>query len=218
MNVSEEFTRVLKFIHAHRDGEVSENITRSGAQYNVNYGLSTLLLKNEARRIGPAQELAERLWVEDTRETRLMALFLLDPGRCDAVFLDKLVRTLATVEMSLQAAMTILQSPAVDVDLIVRWCKDDQMTVKLAGYNTLVRKVKTGTFAGECLGTFFAMLGVEIAGHKPLPRQSVCAALEAIASQGAPARDDVVRFVENMEVQDANAARFLVVNVLEVIR
>jgi len=218
MNVQAEFTRVIKFIYAHRDGEVAENITKSGGNYNMNYGLSSLLIKNEARRIGTSQELALKLWKENTRETRLMALYLFDPQKCDIQFINDLVNQFPGTEIALQASMSLLQNAGIELSDIVRWCKDDAMPVKLTGYNTLVRKIKSGNFAGESFGIFFEMLGGEIEKQNTLPLQSVSIALETIARAGEANREEVIRFVEKVSARDMKTTRFLVVNVLEVIR
>lgn len=47
----------LIFIRHHQDGEIAEKLRNSGLQYNMNYGVSSLLLSNYAKTHGRDQVL-----------------------------------------------------------------------------------------------------------------------------------------------------------------
>ena len=68
----------LNFIRHHQDGEIAEKIRNSGMEYNMNYGVSSLLLSNYAKSVGRNQELADALWKENFREAKLMTFMFAD--------------------------------------------------------------------------------------------------------------------------------------------
>lgn len=67
----------LSRIHAHfrqlRNGEVVDNLATQGITYRIAWGLESYRLKEIASEFEQSAELAEALWAEDVRESKMLA-------------------------------------------------------------------------------------------------------------------------------------------------
>ena len=214
MDVNANYSNILKFIYNLRDGETVDLMKKRGASYNASYGLSTLHIKNEASRIGKCQELALKLWAQDTRETKIFALHLLEPEKCDEKFLNSIVLELPNVEIAQQAAMTVLYEAEILPETLVEWCKCSSISVKMAGYHTLIRKIKAGTFAASAFGILFVLIHHELNNDPELVLREIASLLEAMARSDEK-KEAVVEFVNKEVAHNTKYAYYLVENVLK---
>ena len=56
-----------------RNGVVAASMREKGITYRVNFGLTLPLLRRIAASIPPQKELADRLWNESVRESKMLA-------------------------------------------------------------------------------------------------------------------------------------------------
>ena len=69
--------KMLSAIHARfrqlRNGEVADNLYAQGISYKLAWGLESYRLREIAKDFEPSQELAEVLWNEEIRESKMLA-------------------------------------------------------------------------------------------------------------------------------------------------
>lgn len=211
MELNKTFAEILHFIKAHRNGDAAQRMKDMGLIYNMNYGVSLLNIKEFLKTIPQNQELALKLWNEPLRETKLFALYLFEPAQCDSTFIHSLLNSLQNTELSEQAAWSVFCYSQLSQETLLDWCRDDSQTVKLAGYNTIIRKLKTGNMPQFDFGVFFDMLYHEIETDAVLPQKSVSFALTEIARKGN--KPLVEQFVQKIETINTKQSRFIVDNV-----
>ena len=202
------YAQVLHFIKAQRNGETADLMNKRGLQYNMNYGLSLIHIRQYAKEIGHNHQVAKQLWKENIRETKLFALYLFEPNDLSLEELNKLVLQLNNIELAEQAAFTVLAEADIPQELLMQWCQNSSETVKLTAYNTIIRKMKTGSMPTFDFGVFFEMLHKEIVRDTILPTKSITFALSEIARKGQ--KNLIEAFLKKLEMIDTKQSRFIV--------
>lgn len=86
-------------MYALRNGIIADTLRKAGQPYKVIFGLQIPQLGQIARSVGFDAELADLLWsCTDTRECRLLAMYLYDPATISQVKIMELSRSLLTQE------------------------------------------------------------------------------------------------------------------------
>lgn len=139
----------LNFIRHHQDGEIAEKIRNSGLKYNMNYGVSSLLLSNYAKGIGRNQELADALWKENFREAKLMTFMLADYQTISDETIQTYVSNCENNEMVEIAVIHLFSLLPNALPNAKKWISDSQRYVKMAGYLTIARLAMKQSFGTE---------------------------------------------------------------------
>jgi 3-methyladenine DNA glycosylase AlkD len=202
------YAQVLHFIKAQRNGETANLMTKMGLQYNINYGLSIIHIRQYAKELGRNHHVAKQLWKEDIRETKLFALYLFEPQEFSIDEINKLVLQLNNTELAEQAAFSVLTEADIPQATLMQWCQNASQTVKLTAYNTINRKFKTGNMAEFDFGVFFDMLEQEIAQDNILPTKSITFALSEIARKGH--KNLIEEFLKKLETINTKQCTFIV--------
>ena len=136
----------LIFIRHHQDGEIAEKLRNSGLQYNMNYGVSSLLLSNYAKTHGRDQELADLLWNENFREAKLMTFMLADPQTITETRIADYVAGCANNEMVEIAAMHLFSQLPNAFQWARKWISSPMRYKKMLGYLVIARLTITRNF------------------------------------------------------------------------
>lgn len=139
----------LNFIRHHQDGEIAEKIRNSGLQYNMNYGVSSLLLLNYAKGIGRNQELSDALWKEHFREAKLLALMTADYTTCSAEKIQSYLSGCVNNEMVEIGVINLFSLVNNALQYAKDWITHDNRYEKMAGYLTICRLAITRSFGTE---------------------------------------------------------------------
>ncbi len=136
----------LIFIRHHQDGEIAEKLRNNGLQYNMMYGVSSLLLSNYAKARTRNQELADLLWKENFREAKLLAFMFADPQTITQTRIEHYVRGCSNNEMVEIASMHLF-SQLPDAFLWAKqWIQSDLRYEKMLGYLVIARLAITSKF------------------------------------------------------------------------
>lgn len=112
-----DVTILLSKAHARfrqlRSGELGDNLRAQGMQYRLIWGLESYRLKQIAEEFEPEDEatrkkLAEALWDEDVRESKMLATRLFPASLLDRATAEKWANAIANTELADQAAMHLL--------------------------------------------------------------------------------------------------------------
>lgn len=77
-DISDKVDQIIKRLNKLMDGNVSAQMKHHGLEYKLNYGASLLWVRNLSEEYGNNNELANRLWHRQIRETMLLATFVAD--------------------------------------------------------------------------------------------------------------------------------------------
>ena len=143
------FSEAISFIKHHQDGEVAEMLRYRGLQYNMIYGVSSSLLYSHAKKIGKNQDVARKLWEQDFREAKLLALMLADPETIEINELQSMVFSFSNHEMVEIASLHLLPHIPHAIDRAYEWIQDEREFVKMTGYmlaNRVANRLKHVSF------------------------------------------------------------------------
>ena len=102
----------LSAIHARfrqlRNGEVVDNLAAQGITYRLAWGLESYRLREIAQDFEPSAELAEALWAEDVRESKMLATRLYPIGELTIGKALEWVAAVRYTEIADQMCMNLL--------------------------------------------------------------------------------------------------------------
>ncbi len=107
------------------DGEASELMMKSGADYRRNYGVSLVHLRKMGSEIDQNNELARRLWYREIRETMILATLAANIKQLTIVELNQWGGMINTIELSEQMGRNILCSPEITDDFLSDWLQSE---------------------------------------------------------------------------------------------
>lgn len=99
---------ISKKIRTLENGVIAADMERNGLQYNHNYGVSVVHLRQFSEGYAPNQELAELLWEKDWRETRILASLIADPSVYKKEVIEKWIDTCTTSELVEQLSLNLV--------------------------------------------------------------------------------------------------------------
>lgn len=118
-------TTLLSDIHAQfrrlRCGAVAESLQAQGIRYRLAWGVESYRLKEIAQRYRPDASLAERLWNEETRESRMLATRLYPLESLTEEKAEEWSRQIPYAEIADQACMNLFARAPFAPRLIERW-------------------------------------------------------------------------------------------------
>ena len=104
--------KVLSDIHARfrqlRSGELADNLALQGVKYRIAWGLESYRLKEIAEDFEQNAELAEALWEEDVRESKMLATRLFPTNELSAEKALSWVKEARYTEIADQVCMNLL--------------------------------------------------------------------------------------------------------------
>ncbi|MBO6013433.1 MAG: DNA alkylation repair protein [Bacteroidales bacterium] len=122
---------LLSDIHAHfrrlRNGEVADNLLAQGIRYRLAWGLESYRLKDIAALYTPDAELAETLWKEDVRESKMLATRLYPVGQMTPETAERWSREIPYAEIADQACMNLFARLPFARQLALGWLKGSPM-------------------------------------------------------------------------------------------
>lgn len=139
MEGKKKYSQIIHFIMENRNGEVAEQMLKWGLNYNMNYGVSVVLLKEFAKKMGKDHELAKLLWKEDMRETKLFSFHFFEPEKLTGDEIDKIVSRFNNHELVEQACMNLLVHLPYAFEKVEEWIKSEEYYVKMTGFMLLAR-------------------------------------------------------------------------------
>lgn len=115
---------VLSAIHARfrqlRNGEVVDNLAAQGITYRLAWGLESYRLREIAQEFEPSAELAETLWAEDVRESKMLATRLYPLDELTIEKAQEWIKDVGHTEIADQLCMNLLAKASFANELIGR--------------------------------------------------------------------------------------------------
>jgi len=135
----QQITQIKKQIKLSMDGIISDSMKAHGIVYKKNYGVSIPRIREIAKSYSKSHDLAQRLWLLDVRETKILAT-LLQPvetftRKHAATWLDKC----SNIELIEQACMNLYQYLPFAIDFSMDCIQSVNIQHKLFGYSLLIR-------------------------------------------------------------------------------
>lgn len=180
--MASQLADALIFIRHHQDGEIAEKIRNSGLKYNMNYGVSSLLLANYAKTIGRNQALADQLWKENFREAKLLTFMIADPESASKELISNYILECENNEMVEIGVIHFFSKLKNAFEYATQWIQSENQYKKMAAYLIVTRLAMTKKFGDENdLLVLFPSFEKDILSEDFFVYQSVTKAFQEIA-------------------------------------
>ncbi len=107
-NTSDQIDEILRALNKLMDGDVSHQMKQKGLEYKLNYGASILWLRELSKKYMGNNDLANRLWLREIRETMILATLIISPKNEDSQTLNNWLDQIPTNEIAEQIGANTL--------------------------------------------------------------------------------------------------------------
>lgn len=125
------------------NGVASTSMREHGLEYKLNFGVSILKIKEIATGYTPHNQLAETLWLEGTRELKILATLLYPVDEFSQDIAQRWVTQIPNQEIRELLCMNLLQKLSYGEDIAHEWATSENQDIRLTGYWLLVRCIIT---------------------------------------------------------------------------
>lgn len=123
------------------NGEVSTSMRKSGLEYKVNFGLDAFSIREIAAKHTPDVVLADKLWLENARECKILATLLHPKDAFSSEKADAWLDQCFLPELTEQLIFNLLQHLPFAANKASEWICQDAEKRKIGGYTLALRLV-----------------------------------------------------------------------------
>jgi 3-methyladenine DNA glycosylase AlkD len=134
---------IKKHIYLHKNGIVSESMEAKGIRYDLNYGVSIPDLKQLADTLPHDALLAQQLWNENIRETKLLATLLYPTERMNEEKATTWLKDIHNIELAEQTARNLFSKSPDAASIASEWCQSTNSWQCSVGFLTAAYCVTT---------------------------------------------------------------------------
>ena len=128
------------------NGIASASMRSYGLNYKLNFGVSIQKIKEIAARYEADKDLAETLWLDGTRELKILATLLYPIDLFTIETANRWVSQIPNQEIREQVCVNLFQITEFADTVALEWINNGDENVRSAGYWLIVRRLLTKTF------------------------------------------------------------------------
>lgn len=121
------------------NGIVSTTMRNSGVAYKLNFGLTLPLIRTIAAHYTPDAELAQLLWEDNVRESKILATMLYPLIQFTPQLAETWAAQTPTYELANYACLHLYSKLEQPMPLAIKWIAESNPLVQYAGYQLLGR-------------------------------------------------------------------------------
>ncbi|MBO4641785.1 MAG: DNA alkylation repair protein [Bacteroidaceae bacterium] len=144
MTIDEQIRDIKKEFRSSMNGVLSAKMRESGMPYKVIFGVEYPRLVCIAQEFTPDRRLAQALWNEDIRESKILATLLMPPKAFLPEMADIWVDETPTAEVAQIAAMNLLWRQSWASEAAFQWIASDNPMRQLYGFLIMARLLQAG--------------------------------------------------------------------------
>lgn len=140
---------IKKELRAAMNGIASAKMREAGAPYKIIFGVELPRLMEIAREFEPNHQLAQQLWNEHVRESKLLATMLMPLDNFYEEIADIWVEEITTDEVAQIAVMNLFSRLPYAPSKAFEWIASDNNTKQLCGFLIIARLLMQGAEFNE---------------------------------------------------------------------
>jgi len=130
------YQKIVKQLSHYENGVVADTMHSMGLKYSINLGLSMPQIDQVAKAIKKSNELAFFLWEQKERESKLLALRILENYNLNSDQIDQFITGITNVELAEQAAIQLFIKMDNSIELASKLIGKDKF-IQLSGFIVL---------------------------------------------------------------------------------
>lgn len=147
---TEEILREIKLeLRANMNGVVSGQMRQAGANYHVNFGVELPRLQIIAQEFAPNHEVAQQLWHENVRESKILAGILMPTERFSPELCDLWLEQIPNAEIAQMTVMNLFARLPYATEKAFEWIASDREMWQLCGFLLMARLIIQGTILND---------------------------------------------------------------------
>ncbi len=201
---------ILKELKSLSDSEAIEGMAKYGITPERTYGVSIPNLRNIARRIGKDHRLAQQLWAEDIRETRILASMIDDPSEVSRGQMERWVKDFDYWEICDQCCMNLFEKMKLAYQKCGQWSSREEEFVKRAGFVLMARLAVSDKKADDKqFKGFLPLIKRESSDDRNLVKKAVNWALRQIGKRNINLNRKAIETAKEIQEMGSKSARWI---------
>jgi len=210
-----DIQRVLKKFEDLADPKAIDGMARFGITAKCIYGISIPNLRIMAKEIGRDQELSLKLWSHESRETRILAAMIGEPGKVSGKQMDMWVSDFDSWEVCDQAIMNLFEKIPYSYSKAFEWHEREEEFVRRAGFVLMARLAVSDKKAGdEQFTQFFPSIKEKSLDERNYVKKAVNWALRQIGKRNLNLNAKAVKLGEEISLLESKSARWIAADAL----
>ena len=198
MDVKEIVKDIKSQFRLYMNGPVSQNMRESGLDYRVNYGIDLPRLNELASGYEKNHEVAQELWKDNIRESKILAGLLQPVDSFYPEIADIWVESMHTPEIVQITCMNLFQHLPYARDKSFQWMADEREYIQLCGFTLMARLLMNGEKLSEKdEDEFLDQAFSAVEGTELLLRQAAVNALRKYIAQSRENRKKLGRMLNS---------------------
>jgi len=132
--MDETISEIKKLLRLRMNGLTSTVMRNRGLNYQLNFGLDAMSIREIAARFEPNIDLAERLWSDTVRECKILATLLYPKTDFSPEKADEWLKNCFVPELTEQLCFNLLQYLPFASHKAIEWVECNNADTKSAGY------------------------------------------------------------------------------------
>lgn len=144
MEVSEIIQEIKLELRANMNGVVSSQMRGAGMQYHVNFGIELPRLQQIAGEFAPNHEVAQQLWHENVRESKILAGMLMPVDRFYPELCDIWADQIPNAEIAQMTVLNLFERLPYATEKAFEWIAGNNEMLQLCGFLLIGRLLIRG--------------------------------------------------------------------------
>ncbi len=149
METEEIIREIKKELRVNMNGVASKSMRDAGLQYHVNFGIELPRLQAIAKEFEPSHELAQQLWHENVRESKILAGMLMPTERFFPEVADIWAEQIPNAEIAQFTVMSLFARLPYASEKAFEWMASEREMLQLCGFLLITRLLIQGAKLSE---------------------------------------------------------------------
>ena len=207
--MTNELDTILIRLAAEGDPDAATNMAQFGIVGNHVYGVKVPILRKIAREAGKNHALAQELWMEDSRETRLLATMIDDHKLVDEPQMERWAADFDSWEVCDQACSNLFGRTPYAYAKALEWSGRPELFVKRAGFVLMARLAHKDMKTTDAdMLAFLPLIEREATDDRNFVKKAVNWALRDIGKRNPTLNAAAIETAERLVALDNKAARW----------
>lgn len=210
MEVNEQLKDIKTQLRLSMNGAVSQSMREKGLAYKINFGVEYPRIKEIASRYEKDHQLAQALWKEDIRESKILAGLLQPLETFYPEIADIWVENIHNTEIAEMTSMNLFQHLSYAPAKTFQWIASDEEFTQVCGFFTIARLLmKKGDMTDRASGEFLDQAICAVLSGTPRVRNSALQAIRKFVAHSEENAFRVCRLIEEYENSDNETEKLL---------
>ena len=210
MNLQEQLKDIKSQLRLSMNGAVSQSMREKGLTYKLNFGVELPRIKQIAANFDKNHDLAQALWKEEIRESKILAAMLQPVDSFYPEIADIWIENMPNMEIAELTCMNLFQHLPYAPAKCFQWIASEEEYARVCGYLTIARLLqKKGDMSERAANEFLDQAIAAALSDNYQVRNSALLAIRKFMSHNDENAFKVCRLIENMKESQVEAEQIL---------